>query len=405
MSHSARAHARLSPSGAERWLVCPGSIVLSEGIPDKSSSYSRLGTAAHSLAEKCLETGKHPLDLIDEEIVIEDEVFTVDEDMAQSVAVYVDHIREQLKPGVELEIECRLDLSHVIEDSFGSGDALIYDPATKHLQIKDYKHGQGVAVEPEENEQLLTYAVGAIKRYDNRQVDKVTLTVIQPRKPHARGPIRSWETDPWTLVEFQERLREGAELVDEATYNYGRTGDGHWRDLYLTPGDHCTFCKAAPTCPALRERAYELAKAEFSEAGEVVTPTVTDMDSNELAKVLKNVETLKIWLRRVEEFAHAEAVAGRPPTGYKLVAKRATRRWRDAEEAAAGIKIQFDLEDSDIYAAPKMKTPAQVEKIVGKKKFELLSELTVKESSGSVLAPYDDPRPVVRVSAEEEFGG
>lgn len=48
------AHARLSPSSAERWMTCPGSVKLAEGIEDKGSSYAAEGTAAHELAEHIL---------------------------------------------------------------------------------------------------------------------------------------------------------------------------------------------------------------------------------------------------------------------------------------------------------------------------------------------------------------
>jgi hypothetical protein len=44
------AHAKLGPSGAHRWMSCPGSIVLEEDVPDRSSVYADEGTAAHMLA-------------------------------------------------------------------------------------------------------------------------------------------------------------------------------------------------------------------------------------------------------------------------------------------------------------------------------------------------------------------
>ncbi len=48
------AHALLSPSSAERWMQCPGSVALSYGAPDSSSEYADEGTAAHELAAMCL---------------------------------------------------------------------------------------------------------------------------------------------------------------------------------------------------------------------------------------------------------------------------------------------------------------------------------------------------------------
>jgi hypothetical protein len=52
-------HAVLSPSSAERWMTCPGSVVLTEGLEDKGSDAAEEGTAAHELAERIL-SGKLP---------------------------------------------------------------------------------------------------------------------------------------------------------------------------------------------------------------------------------------------------------------------------------------------------------------------------------------------------------
>ncbi len=71
-------HYRRSPSASTRWLACPGSIPLSEGIPRKESSYAQEGTEAHTLAEMML-TGKC--------------AFVSDNrEMRDAVQVYVDEI-------------------------------------------------------------------------------------------------------------------------------------------------------------------------------------------------------------------------------------------------------------------------------------------------------------------------
>jgi hypothetical protein len=38
-------------------MTCPGSVTLSEGIEDVSSSNANEGTMMHAFAAKCLETG------------------------------------------------------------------------------------------------------------------------------------------------------------------------------------------------------------------------------------------------------------------------------------------------------------------------------------------------------------
>jgi len=47
-------HALLSPSSSERWLHCPRSARLCEGMADTASSYASEGTEAHALCEHLL---------------------------------------------------------------------------------------------------------------------------------------------------------------------------------------------------------------------------------------------------------------------------------------------------------------------------------------------------------------
>lgn len=65
------AHARLSPSGAKRWMACSGSITLSEPFPDESSSFADDGTACHAVAAECLvDPAKNPTDFAGRQITV-----------------------------------------------------------------------------------------------------------------------------------------------------------------------------------------------------------------------------------------------------------------------------------------------------------------------------------------------
>ena len=59
-AHTTRAHARLAPSAAKRWMNCPASVRATEDLPDSTSEAAAEGTAAHELCSHCLMTGDDP---------------------------------------------------------------------------------------------------------------------------------------------------------------------------------------------------------------------------------------------------------------------------------------------------------------------------------------------------------
>lgn len=404
--HTSRKHARFSPSGSKRAIMCPGSIRMQQGIPDTSSVFADEGTAAHQLSEHCLQTKTDPDEFlgmyvnlgVPEAGMISDEPigdrnFKVDDEMVDGVQVYLDTCREVISrssPDLEYAFEQWVDLSNIAGMEGGTADFAAYDPVTKRLTVADLKYGRGVAVEPAENTQLLCYALGVVNRYHNRGIGAVELIVVQPRCPHSKGPVRRWETDAVTLLEFEDTLATAA-LATEAP------------DAPLKAGEWCKFCKAEAVCPAKQARVLDITKAEFGPYDDAPTlPVVTAMSPDEIGRILRLRHEIGSWLNRVDEFAHAEATHGRGPTGFKLVAKRATRKWQDEAGAAAAL---VDQGLTDIWTEPKLLSPAKVEpKMPGKNKVErakALEALTVKESSGSVLAPIEDPRPAIKAGVEE----
>lgn len=402
VAHTERAHALYSPSGAYRWMACPGSINLTRDLPDTSSVFAREGTAAHELGEHCLKHGYEAkrflgsvIDIADENTrffpnVKEDREnrFEVNKNMVEAVQTYLDHASDILaQEGVgsdDFIVEKRFDLQFIAPGMFGTGDLVIANPDLKVLHVIDYKHGMGVAVDPEENPQLIAYALGAARHFSNYGFYEIRLTVVQPRAFHARGPIRTWSTDRQTLEGFAVKMRDAAKLAEDP-------------DAALVPGKHCDFCKAARSCPALRAEALAVAQEDF-ENMEASEPT-----QDEVAEWLTKVEAVEIWAKRVREFANAEGKSGRVPTGFKFVSKRASRKWSDEGKALSALRVALEAEDDDILTPRVLMSPPKVEKAIGKKNFALVRSLVVSKSSGVVLAPESDPRPAVAVNAEDEF--
>ena len=104
-----KAHARLSASGAARWMACPASVNFEAQFPDSSSVFAREGTAAHHMAEECLLNMQEPEDWRGKEIEVEGDVFVVGQEMIDAVQTYVNHVEQTVDGNVFYEVERRVD--------------------------------------------------------------------------------------------------------------------------------------------------------------------------------------------------------------------------------------------------------------------------------------------------------
>lgn len=397
VSHETRAHARLGASSAYRWTNCPGSYRLTDGL-DTDSVYAAEGTAAHQLAETLMRphvVDNHlkvvnrridtAFDHVGDEIIVGNHVFVVDEEMAEAVQLYVDTLLGDTNEEDLIYLEQQFQLDDVREGLFGTNDFLTYRPSLKRLRVYDYKHGTR-RIEPHENKQLLYYALGAALNLA-LPLREVELVIVQPR---AYGiPVRRWSTDMLTLVEFMDVLGDAVDRAREP-------------NAPLIAGPWCreSFCPASGTCPAYRAYAQEAAKLEFAQA-----PTQT-LSDEALGEILDKADAIRDWVAAVFAEATRRAEAGEPPPGWRMVPKRAMRRWMgDPDALVNALRQRFKLSAEQVLAPPKLKSPAQLELVLPKRERGELAEFYEKVSSGSVLAREGDPRDSVeRTTALEDFG-
>lgn len=378
-------HAELGASAAARWMACPGSVRLSRGIPNVETEYAREGTAAHALAELALRRGVDAF--MWEGLTLEG--VEVTEDMANAVQVFVDYcnLLKDMADVVWTEHRFSLAALNPPGPMFGTADFCAYDPRLRELEVVDFKYGQGVVVEAAGNRQLKYYALGAALSLGNeRPIETVRMTIVQPRAAHPAGVVRSEQIGILDLLAFASELLEAARatLADDAP---------------LSPGHHCRFCPAAAICPAQHAQAQAIAQVEFAEMPLDRPPAPETLPLPVLADILEKLPILEDWAKQVRAHVTASLERGDAVPGFKLVPKRATRRWASQEQARTWL-LDAGWKDEEILKLD-LRSPAQIEKLVGKK--QLPGEFVESKSSGYTLAREEDPRPAVDLTPGIEF--
>jgi len=202
-------HSPIGASSAKRWMHCPGSVALSQKVGKLPSSvHAEEGTAAHELGELSLRLNMPPSAFIGQTL----NGFEVTEEMASAVAQYVDvvygyveHVNEVngLKgPPGKLNIETEFVIAWVHPEAFGTNDSCI--AGIKTLVVLDYKHGEGVQVQAEGNEQLMYYGLGALGLYTEAGLllpEEVELVIVQPRY-RGSNPVKKWTISTAELIEW-----------------------------------------------------------------------------------------------------------------------------------------------------------------------------------------------------------
>ena len=401
VAHADREHASWSASASARNFACPGALALTINAPESTSEAADWGTVCHELGEMCLRDGGDADRFIGTTRKGKKFSFEVDEEMAETAQQYVDYVRGVFKPeGAPNEalmwIEQRFDLSSLGTpfDAGGTGDAVIYLPAEKRLEVVDLKGGRGVVVEAKGNPQLRTYALGALVANKGLAVERVTVTIVQPRAPHPDGCVRSETLDVMDLVDWTFDMLEAMRQSKEAMDARADLAPAAWAAAYLTPGPHCgsTFCKAAATCPALEQAALDAVGVWFSPVDG--TPQLANVpeqtDPDERAKRLDMLDMIENWVKQVRAHEHHLAEGGTPATGYGLVRKTGREKWKDGVEDQVTLACEMADIKTDLFLTPgKLRTPKQVRKAL-KDKAALVAELSETPTGGTNLVRLDN---------------
>ena len=351
-------------STAKRVMNCPGSVALVQKMPPQpSNKYADEGTLLHNVIAEIVMSDKHPEEFLG--TTYNDQVLTldlIDNKLLPALAAL-----DVIDPNKEMEIEAetRVGFGDLLPGVFGSTDLI--GRIGSRAVVLDWKFGDGVAVEVEENPQLMFYAAAAMRteeaKWAFKDVEEIEMVIVQPPQ------VKRWVTTPARIAQFEKDLVKAVKLAQQP-------------DAELKIGDHCRWCAAKPICPQMTGAVDRALKTQ-----------IEAIDVQTLGSYLANADLLEDWIKDLRALAHQILDSGAPVPGYKLVAKRGTRQWTDEKDVVHWLDGK-GLEPTEIYSK-EILSPAQMEKVLKKRKLTLPDDLVVSVSSGTTLASADDPRPAV----------
>jgi hypothetical protein len=350
-------------STAKRVINCPGSVALVAKMPPKpSSKYADEGTLLHNVIAEIVMEGHPPEHYLGTKY--EDQTLTqelIDDKLKPALAAL-----DQIDPNQEMEIEAEtsVDFGDLLPGVFGSTDLI--GRLGSRAVVLDWKFGDGVAVEVEENPQLMFYAAAAMRtpaaQWAFEGVTEIEMVIVQP------PAVKRWVTTPERIAAFELQLVQAVKASEKP-------------NAKLEVGDHCRWCAAKPVCPQMTGAVDRALQTQLQA-----------IDTQMLGSYLANADMLEQWITDLRALAFAMLESGTPVPGYKLVAKRATRSWTDETKAKA--ELLKSLPESEVVEMSVI-SPAKAEKALKKRKIGLPDDLVVAISSGNTLASVDDPRPEV----------
>lgn len=361
-------HLTYGGSSAHRTIACPGWVKASENLPKRPAGPAAVeGSMYHEVMELCQEQGKEPKNFLGhvyEEDGVEREFTEDDLPLAEIAWKATNDILDKYEID-EMVIEPFVQ--HTPGLIGGSIDLLGLSEDHKTLMVLDYKFGKK-KVPVENSPNLALYTISAQKDPETagmfKGVEKVVFVIIQPQ---VKGVTFTWETDLKPFKPFEKEFIAATKSTD------------------VNPGSHCQWCPAMAYCEAKRLNV-------------MATNLLGARDLGELQAGADALLEIEDWIKSMRQEIYCQLVRGVPIKGWKIINKRATRKWVDEKKLETFLKKEKKLKATDTHVT-KLLSPAQMEKVLKKKKVELdLSNHIKSESSGTTLADESNPAEAVIVS-------
>lgn len=380
------AHAKFSPSGAHRWLSCPGSVALEATLPDSGTIHAEEGVAAHLIGS--LKLQNEPVELLADPLLERH----WSEEMDELTDKYVQTVLDYRGADGTLFIETELDISHITGEhgAHGTADAIIL--RDDEVTVIDLKYGRGVEVSAVDNPQLKMYALAAyeVAKMMGAAPRMARMVIYQPRV--------SLKPSEWTCS-YDELRAWADDVVRPATVD-AAMAQQCGAEKYLHPGEkQCQFCKAKATCPALYRHVSQTVAVDFDDL-----TTAKEAPVDVLAHSMAQVDLIESWCKAVRAETERRLVAGIQVPGFKIVQGRmGARKWASEEEITDLFK-RMRLKVEDMYDLTLI-SPTQAEKLkkrgtIGERQWAKVEQFITRNEGKPSVAPESDPRPAVDVAGQ-----
>ena len=374
------AHARLAPSSAAVWSVCPGSVLMKEQVPEppQDNAAAMEGTAAHWVAEQVLRDAVENQTVTTKTFPAAGDTapngVIVTEEMEAAAVLYADFIDELSIEFVNYNIEKHVQCPSIHPtDCAGTPDFFGFDGTDLH--IVDYKYGHG-AVEVFENKQLLCYYAGIMDETGVAGIGDQDITVhfhiVQPRSYSGDGPVKTWTTAATALRPLINQLSAAAHRA---------MGE----NPLTASGNQCMHCPARHSCESSRQAAA--AAIEYQNEA-TPYPLTDDALAYEYPVLVNAIKALQYRLDSLYAEAVSRMGAGRPLFGLTMKQSYGLRAWTADFDTIQGMGKMLN-KDVDLAKAPELVSPAEAEKrlmkaagLTKKAATEMLSGFAEKPARG-----------------------
>lgn len=383
-------HNRLfPPSASARWLTCTASVPLIAELEldDVGSIYAAEGILAHEVfSAKLLGRDIKPWRVGSMHEVGGFE-FTIDREMHDHVDTAIEWV-EEVGPGVRLveqDVDITVDSAPTLT-THGRADVIVQPHAEPGvLHVMDLKYGRGEQVYAERNSQMMLYGTGSIQTHGVlfEGITGIMLHILQPRLDHHdTWGISALLLDMWANADIGAAMREAQSI------------DGH-APTFRPSDAACRWCPFNGNCKAQAEHAISLFDDLDESSSQLLPP-------KDLTPFLNRAPFVLTFIEQIRDRALALELSGEDVPGWKAVEGRSNRTWSEESDQ----ELTFACGEANVasHQPPKVKSPAMLEKELGKKRFRgALERFVVKPRGSPALVPDSDKRPAWALANVGDF--